>query len=125
MLDINHHPREKNMENTTATRNRSEILADMIKLPCVLQGKICEDKRILADGSTAVYHKLQWWHDGRNHSVRIPESRLAQFREAVSSGATARKLLDELTLADATTLLGGESDLKKKSLASSSRARSK
>ena len=68
-------------------RTRAKIIAELASLPGAIQGKICEDKRRLANGATAVYHNLQYWADGRNHTVRIPRDKLPAFREAVKGGA--------------------------------------
>ena len=35
-------------------RTRAKIIAELASLPSAIQGKICEDKRKLADGTTAV-----------------------------------------------------------------------
>ena len=112
------------MKNTSVTppRARAEIIADLTALPGAVQGKICEDRRVLADGTTAVYHNLQYWSGGRNHTIRIPGDRLAAFREAVEGGAKARRLLSELSEADAGSILSGGSPLKKNSRGSSFRA---
>lgn len=100
-------------------RTRAKILAELASLPRAVLGKICDDRRTLADGTTAVYHNLQYWADGRNHTVRIPEDRLPAFREAVRGGATAKRLLAELTRADAETILSSESPPRKNSRTSS------
>lgn len=100
-------------------RTRAKILAELAALPSAVQGKICEDKRILANGTTAVYHNLQYWADGRNHTIRIPREKLAEFTEAVKGGQAAKKLLAELTKTDAETILSSKSPLKKNSRSSS------
>ena len=105
--------------NTKSPRTRAKIIAELASLPNAIQGKICEDKRKLADGSTAVYHNLQYWANGRNHTVRIPKDKLPAFREAVKGGATAKKLLAELTKVDTEAILASDSPLKKSSHASS------
>ena len=106
--------------NTQKTpRTRAKILAELAALPSAIQGKICEDRRTLADGTTTVYHNLQYWANGRNHTIRIPKDKLPAFREAVKGGATAKKLLAELTKTDAETILSSESPLKNSSRTSS------
>lgn len=100
-------------------RTRAKIIAELASLPSAIQGKICEDKRRLANGATAVYHNLQYWANGRNHTVRIPRDKLPAFREAVKGGATAKRLLAELTKADAESILSSGSPLKKTSRSSS------
>jgi len=94
-------------------RTRAKIIAELASLPNAIQGKICEDKRKLADGTTAIYHNLQYWANGRNHTVRIPKDKLPAFREAVKGGATAKKLLAELTKVDTEAILSSDSPLKK------------
>ena len=39
----------------TSPRTRAKIIAELASLPSAIQGKICEDKRRLANGATAVY----------------------------------------------------------------------
>ena len=111
--------------NTTPNpqpRTRAKILAEIAALPSAVQGKICEDRRILANGAIAVYHNLQYWADGRNHTIRIPKDKLPAFVEAVKGGEAAKKLLVELTEADTESILSCPSPLKKSSRSSSSRA---
>ena len=67
----------KNMN--TKQRRRAEILGELENIPFAVQGKICESRKTLASGKVAVYHNLQWWQDGKNHAVHIPEDRLAEF----------------------------------------------
>ena len=100
-------------------RTRAKIIAELASLPSAIQGKICEDKRKLADGTTAVYHNLQYWANGRNHTIRIPRDKLPAFREAVKRGATAKGLLAELTEVDAEAIRSSGSTPKKTSRSSS------
>ena len=102
-------------------RRRAEILGELENIPFAVQGKICENRKTLADGRVAVYHNLQWWQDGRNHAVHIPEDRLAEFEEAFKGGRRAKELLMELSRCDAETVLSPESTSKKKSARYASR----
>ena len=111
-----------NATQSLQPRTRAKILAEIAALPSAVQGKICEDRRILANGTTAVYHNLQYWADGRNHTIRIPKDKLPAFVEAVKGGATAKKLLAELTKSDAESILSSETPLKKSSRTSASLA---
>ena len=106
----------------TETRRRAEILGELENIPFAIQGKICENRKNLADGKVAVYHNLQWWQDGKNHSIHIPENRLAEFEEAVRGGKRAKELLMELSRCDAQDVLSADSTSKKKSTRYASRA---
>ena len=114
----------------TEKRRRAEILGELENIPFAVQGKICENRKKLADGTVAVYHNLQWWQyhnlqwwqDGRNHAIHIPEGRLAEFEEAVKGGKRAKELLMELSRCDAESVLSAEPTSKKKSTRSASRA---
>ena len=106
----------------TEKRRRAEILGELENIPFAVQGKICENRKKLADGTVAVYHNLQWWQDGRNHAIHIPEGRLAEFEEAVKGGKRAKELLMELSRCDAQTVLSAESASKKKYTRSAARA---
>ena len=107
---------------STKQRRRAEILGELENIPFAVQGKICENRKKLADGTVAVYHNLQWWQNGRNHAIHIPEGRLAELEEAVKGGKRAKELLMELSRCDAEAVLTAESTSKKKSTRSASRA---
>lgn len=106
----------------TTERSRAEILAEIENIPFAVQGKICENRKTLADGTTAVYHNLQWWADGKNHAMHIPEDRLAEFKDAVKGGKRVRELVYELSSSSTASLLSGGTTSKKKSTRSASRA---
>ena len=106
----------------TKQRRRAEILGELENIPFAVQGKICENRKTLANGKVAVYHNLQWWQDGKNHAIHIPEDRLVEFEEAVKGGKRAKELLMELSRCDAQAVLSEESTSKKKSTRSASRA---
>ena len=110
----------KNMN--TKQRRRAEILGELENIPFAVQGKICENRKTLANGKVAVYHNLQWWQDGKNHAIHIPEDRLVEFEEAVKGGKRAKELLMELSRCDAQAVLSEDSTSKKKSTRSASRA---
>ena len=55
----------------------------------------------------------------RGYSGAYPENTMLSLREAVKGGATAKRLLAELTKADAESILSSESPLKKNSRSSS------
>ena len=107
---------------STKQRRRAEILGELENIPFAVQGKICENRKTLANGKVAVYHNLQWWQDGKNHAVLIPEGRLAEFEEAVKGGRRAKDLLMELSRCDAEAVLSAEPTSNKKSTRSASRA---
>ncbi len=102
-------------KKTTKARSRAEILAEFAALPPTVQGKICEARHTLANGKMAVHHNLQYWADGRNHTVHIPKDRLAEFKKAVKSGAKARELLFELSRTDTEAILEEGRQLKNSS----------
>ena len=110
----------KNMK--AKQRRRAEILGELENIPFAVQGKICENRKTLADGKVAVYHNLQWWQDGKNHAVHIPEGCLAEFEEAVRGGRRAKELLMELSRCDAEAVLSVDATSKKKSTRYASRA---
>ena len=94
-------------------RRMAEILGELENIPFAIQGKISQNRKKLADGTIVVYHNLQWWQDGKNHAVHIPENRLAEFEEAVKGGKRAKELLMELSRCDAEAVLSPESNSKK------------
>ena len=101
------------------SRPRAEILAEIAALPPSVQGTISSYRCPRKNGPPAVYHNLQYTRGGKNHSFSIPVDKLPAFREAVKGGATAKRLLAELTKADAESILSSESPLKKNSRSSS------
>ena len=104
-------------------RPRSEIIGEIAAIPSAVQGKICEMRKQLSGGKVATYYNLQYWADGRNHTIHIPREKLAQFRDAVSGGERLKRLATELAEADARGILSSAPPLKKSSPKSRSRAR--
>ncbi len=113
------------MKNETPQeqRSRAEILAAIAAIPSAVQGTICEMHKTLAGGKVGTYYNLQYWADGRNHTIHIPREKLEDFREAVKGGEELRGLVAELSDSDARDILSPESPLKKKSSRSSSGGR--
>jgi len=104
------------MKNKAAlsSRSRSEILGAIASIPRAVQGKICEMHKTLAGGKTATYYNLQYWSQGKNHSVHIPREKLDEFREAVEGGMKLRSLVTELGAYDVQDILSSAAHLKKK-----------
>ena len=103
-------------------RTRAEIIASIANLPDSVQGSISSYTVPTSSGRKITYHKLQYWADGRNHSVHIPKERLAEFKAAVESGGRLCELLAELTEATVRDILSSAPPLKKKSSRSPSKA---
>jgi hypothetical protein len=114
-----------NMKTTqpSSGRTRAEILASIANLPDSVQGSISSYTVPTSSGRKITYHKLQYWANGRNHSVHIPGERLAEFQSAVENGGRLRGLLAELTEATVRDILSSAPPLKKSSPRSRSRAR--
>lgn len=105
-----------------SSRSRAEILGAIAAIQHAVQGKICEMRKKLAGGKTATYYNLQYWSDGKNHSIHVPHEKLAEFKEAVEGGRKLRSLVTELGERDAQDILTSEPALKKKSSRSPSGA---
>ena len=114
-----------NMKKTQPSdgRTRAEILASIANLPHSVQGSISSYTVTTSSGKTITYHKLQYWADGRNHTIHIPKERLPDFEAAVENGRRLRELTAELTEATARDMLSSAPPLKKSSRRSRSRAR--
>ena len=114
-----------NMKSETPrkTRSRAEILGAIAAIPHAVQGKVCEMRKRLAGGGTATYYNLQYWSEGRNHSIHVPREKLAEFKEAVDGGKRLRSLVAELGEADAGDILSSAPPSQKKSSRSPSGAR--
>ena len=113
-----------NMKTQTppAVRSRAEILGAIAAIPSAVQGKICEMRKTLANGTVATYHNLQWWADGKNHTVHIPKEKLDLFKEAAAGGERLLALVAELSESDTRDILSSAPPLKKKSSRSPSKA---
>ena len=109
-------------EASHSSRSRAEILGAIAAIPHAVQGKICEMHKTLAGGRTATYYNLQYWADGKNHSIHVPREKLAEFNEAVEGGRKLRLLVTELSESDAQDILSSAPALKKKSSRSPSKA---
>lgn len=106
-------------KTTPSRRSRAEILAEIANLPPSVQGTLSSYKNVRKNGTTVIYHNLQWWADGRNHSLFIPESKVSEMKDAIQRGKTLKKLVNELSMADAAQILSTDSPLKKNSHKSS------
>lgn len=104
--------------SSRSRRTRSEILADLATLPPSMQGKISPFSVTTSSGNTITYHKLQYWSNGRNHSIHIPNEKLAEFRAAVASGDRAWELLLELSKNDTEETKAEKSPLKNSRISS-------
>ena len=107
---------------SASVRSRAEILGAIAAIPHAVQGKICEMHKTLAGGKTATYYNLQYWAEGKNHSIHVPREKLAEFRDAVEGGKKLRSLVTELGESDAQDILSSAAPLKKKSSRSPSKA---
>ena len=105
-----------------SSRSRAEILGAIAAIPHAVQGKICKMHKTLAGGRTATYYNLQYWADGKNHSIHVPREKLAEFKEAVDGGRKLRLLVTELSESDAQDILSSSPALRKKSSRSPSKA---
>ncbi len=114
-----------NIDTSASVRSRAEILGAIAAIPHAVQGKICEMHKPLAGGKTATYYNLQYWADGKNHTIHIPREKLAEFKEAVEGGKKLRSLMTELGVSDAQDILSSAPPLKKKSSRSPSKAHQK
>jgi len=106
-------------KTTSRSRSRAEILAEIAALPASVQGRISSYKNVRKNGSTVIYHNLQWWADGRNHALFIPAEKVPQIKEAIKRGKQMQKLIRELSLSDAQEIIASDSPLKKNSHTSS------
>jgi hypothetical protein len=114
-----------NNDTFSSIRSRAEILGEIAALPHAVQGKICEMHKTLAGGKTATYYNLQYWADGKNHTIHVPREKLAEFKEAVEGGKKLRSLVTELGVSDAQDILSSAAPLKKKSFKSPSKEHQK
>ena len=108
-------------EQPSSGRTRAEILASIANLPDSVQGSISSYTVTTSSGRGITYHKLQYWADGKNHAIHIPNENLADFKAAVENGQRLRELLAELTEATAQDILSSAPSLKKKSSKSPSK----
>ena len=112
------------MQNKTSKKARSqaEILAEIASLPPSVQGTISSYKNVRKNGTTVIYHNLQYTRKGRHHSFAIPVDKVDDFKAAIVAGRKLKDLVLELSLANAKEIASSESPLKKNSRNSSSRA---
>ena len=112
------------MQNKTPqkARSRAEILAEIASLPPSVQGTISSYKNIRKNGTTVIYHNLQYTRNGRHHSFAIPVDKVDDFKAAIAAGSKLKDLVLELSLASAKEIASSESPLKKNLRSSSSRA---
>jgi len=57
------------------------LVAELQSLPGLIRGTLCPMRR----ASGKVYHNLQYWHDGRNHTEYVGAERLPLVQAAVAN----------------------------------------
>jgi hypothetical protein len=86
-------------------RERNAILADIATIGLSVRGSITQKRRKLADGTERIYHQLQYWSEGKNHTIHIPDGLVDKFKAAVAEADVLEGLVKELSDSDTKTVL--------------------
>lgn len=95
-------------------RNRNAILADIATIGLSVRGSVTQKRRKLADGTERIYHQLQYWSEGKNHTIHIPDDLVDRFKAAVAEADVLDGLVKELSDSDTKMVLSRRSGKKKR-----------
>ena len=84
----------------TSRQRRQEILKEINTITRMERGKLCTQS--LGPG-TAPFHKLQCWHQGKNHTRYVPAAEVPALQEALAGHQRFQTLAQEF--ADLTVAL--------------------
>jgi uncharacterized protein YdeI (YjbR/CyaY-like superfamily) len=107
---------ESNMNEksrSSTQRDRSAILADIATIGLSIRGSITQKRRKLADGTERIYHQLQYWSEGKNHTIHIPDDLVDKFMAAVAERDILDGLVEELSDRDTQAVLSRREGKKK------------
>ena len=97
----------------TTQQRRQEILQAMNSITCMERGKLCSQAR---GPSSPPFHKLQCWHQGKNHTRYVPADEVPLLQEALAGHQRFQQLAEEFVdLTVAATRREREAERKKNS----------
>src|SRR5437667_6177111 len=67
-----------------SAHNKHQILRQIAAIPNMERGKLSAYSFKERSGQNGPYHKLQSWHDGKNHTRYIPDDELAAVQVALT-----------------------------------------
>ena len=76
----------------TTQQRREQILESMNSLTRMERGKLCQQSR---GPGTAPFHKLQCWHQGKNHTRYVPADEVPTLQEALAGHQRFQALAEE------------------------------
>ena len=107
----------------THQQQREQILQEMNTLTRMERGKLCVQSH--RPGATP-FHKLQTWHQGRNHTRYVPADQVPALQEALAGHQRFQQLAEEfVTLTVAQTRQEAAAGRKKNSRRSRASATTK
>jgi hypothetical protein len=76
----------------TTHQRRQEILQEMNTITRMERGKLCTQSR---GPGTPAFHKLQCWHEGKNHTRYVPAQEVPALQEALAGHEQFQRLAQE------------------------------
>lgn len=76
----------------TTLQRRQEILQEMNAITRMERGKLCTQSR---GAGAPAFHKLQCWHEGKNHTRYVPAQEVAALQEALAGHERFQRLAQE------------------------------
>ena len=98
------------MRTGPLSENRRDLLAELSRIPLILEGALTAKRRRRPDGTWAVYHQLQRWRSGHNDTRHVSEEKVATVRAGIEGARHAREVLGRLARLDEETLWAGSAD---------------
>lgn len=101
-------------KSAVLSERRREIVAEIGKIPVLIEGTLSERRRKRGGAEARVYHQLQRWRGGGNDTRHVPAAAAAAVKEGVEGYRRAQALISELASLDEAALLAPSGAGKKK-----------
>lgn len=76
----------------TTQQRRAEILEEINSITRMERGKLCTQSH---GPGTVAFHKLQCWHQGKNHTRYVPADEVPALQEALAGHERFQRLAQE------------------------------
>jgi len=86
--------------SSSLSERRREILAEIGRIPVIIEGTLTQRKRQRGGARVAVYYQLQRWKAGGNDTRHIPAERVSAIQDGIKGYRRVQALVAEMARLD-------------------------